>query len=156
MANHSIANVLGFLIVTSLLISGCSSMPQKIEVSAKPVEKPKLVLPSADELNLREIEWLIITPDNWEEQLAKLKSSGRSIAFFAITDKGYQDLGLNFSDLRAYVQQQDAIIAAYQGYYKASEDALDDANGQIESAKDQVEEQQPEDERTLWEKLRGN
>ena len=79
-----------------------------------------------------------------------------SIAFFAITDKGYQDLGLNFSDLRAYVQQQDAIIAAYQGYYKASEDALDDANGQIESAKDQVEEQQPEDNRTLWEKLRGN
>lgn len=100
MATHSIANVLGFLIVTSLLISGCSSMPQKIEVSAKPVEKPKLVLPSADELNLREIEWLIITPDNWEEQLAKLKSSGRSIAFFAITDKGYQDLGLNFSDMR--------------------------------------------------------
>ena len=48
MANHSIANVLGFLIVTSLLISGCTSMPQKIEVSAKPVEKPKLVLPSAD------------------------------------------------------------------------------------------------------------
>ena len=156
MASNSTANVLGFLIVTALLISGCTSMPQKIEVSAKPVDKPQLVLPSADELNLREVNWTIITEDNWEEKLAELKSSGRSVAFFAITDKGYENLGLNFSDLRAYVQQQDAIIAAYQEYYEASSDALDEANNQIESAKDQVEEQQPEDNRTLWEKLRGN
>ena len=147
---------LSLLLATTLLISGCTSMPQKIEVSAKPVDKPQLVLPSADELNLREVNWTIITEDNWEEKLAELKSSGRSVAFFAITDKGYENLGLNFSDLRAYVQQQHAIIAAYQEYYEASSDALDEANNQIESAKDQVEEQQPEDNRTLWEKLRGN
>lgn len=153
MASNSTANVLGFLIATSLLISGCTSMPQRIEVSAKPVDKPQLVLPGADELNLRDVDWIIITEENWEEKLAELQSSGRSVAFFAITDKGYQDLGLNFSDLRAYVQQQDAIIAAYQKYYEASSDALDEANGQIESAKDQVEDQQPEDERSLWEKL---
>jgi hypothetical protein len=36
-------------------------------------------------------------------------------------------LGLNFSDIRALVQQQQAIIAAYEGYYKEAEQALDKA-----------------------------
>jgi len=116
--------------ITSLL-GGCSLLsapkPQPIEIRSTPVEKPQLSLPNADELNLRGVEWVIITEENFEEQVAKVNESGRPVAFFALTDKGYENLGLNLSDLRAYIQQQQAIIGAYKRYYEQAEEALDGA-----------------------------
>jgi hypothetical protein len=142
MANRLITSVLGFGLVT-LLISGCSTpMPQRIEVSAKPVDKPELVLPNADALRMREVDWTIITPENFEEKIEEIKKTGRPVVFFALTDKGYENLGLNFSDIRAYIQQQKAIIAAYENYYKNANEALDKANANIDGAKQQVEAQQ--------------
>lgn len=117
-------------------------MPQRIEVSAKPVERPELVLPPADQLRMRDVEWVLITPENFNEVVEQAKKDGRPIVFFALTDKGYENLGLNLSDIRAFIQQQKAIIAAYDAYYKKSNEALDKANANIEGAKQQVEEQQ--------------
>jgi DNA-binding PadR family transcriptional regulator len=112
-------------------LGGCSLLsspkPQPIEIRSTPVEKPTLTLPNADELNLREVKWVIITADNVEEQIKAIEESGRPVAFFALTDKGYENLGLNLSDLRAYIQQQQAIIAAYKAYYEKAEEALEGA-----------------------------
>lgn len=153
MASRLIVNVLGCLIAISL-ISGCGSAPRRIEVSAKPVDKPALVLPKADELNMKKVEWVILTEENFQEQFAKLKASGRAIALFAIVDQGYENLGVNISSIRSYIQQQQSIIAAYEAYYKASEKAIDTANDQIEGAKTQVEQQQKEaPKKSLWEKI---
>jgi hypothetical protein len=149
MANRLITSVLGFGLVT-LLISGCSTAPQRIEVSAKPVAKPELVLPPVDQLRMREVDWTLITPENFEEEVAKLKASGRPIVFFALTDKGYENLGLNFSDIRAFIQQQKAIIIAYENYYKSATEALDKANANIDGAKQQVEAQQSIETKSNW------
>src|SRR6056297_1304811 len=115
-----ILSVLGFLTL-ALLINGCSSLqPRQIEVSTVPVEKPELELPETDEIRLREVEWTLITPDNVEEVLEKAEESGRPVVFFSLTDKGYENLGLNISDIRALIQQQKTIISAYENYYKES------------------------------------
>ncbi len=128
MVKRSIVNVLGCLTIIALT-SACSSLPKQIFVSAEPIEKPKLILPQADELDLRDVEWVILVKDNWEEQWAKLEQSGDALAFFATTDSGYESLGLNYSDLRAFIEQQDAIIAAYRGYYLEAEQEFNEANG---------------------------
>ena len=128
MVKRSIANVLGCLTILSI-ISGCSSLPKEIFVSAEPIEKPKLILPKSDELDLRDVEWVILVKENWEEQWAKLEKSGEALAFFATTDSGYESLGLNYSDLRAFIQQQEAIIAAYRSYYLEAEEEFNEANG---------------------------
>ena len=128
MVKRSIANVLGCLTILSI-ISGCSSLPKEIFVSAEPIEKPKLILPKTDELDLRDVEWVILVKENWEEQWAKLEKSGEALAFFATTDSGYESLGLNYSDLRAFIQQQEAIIAAYRSYYLEVEEEFNEANG---------------------------
>ena len=128
MVKRSIANVLGCLTILSI-ISGCSSLPKEIFVSAEPIEKPKLILPKSDELDLRDVEWIILVKENWEEQWAKLEKSGEALAFFATTDSGYENLGLNYSDLRAFIQQQEAIIAAYRSYYLEVEEEFNEANG---------------------------
>lgn len=127
--NKRILNVLGFLTLT-ILVSGCSllsSQPDPIEVSTKPVEKPGLELPKADEIRLRDVEWQLITPENAQEIFETAEESGRPVVFFALTDKGYENLGLNISDIRAYIQQQRTIIAAYENYYEESQEALDGA-----------------------------
>ena len=128
MVKRSIVNVLGCLTILSI-ISGCSSLPKEIFVFAEPIEKPKLILPKSDVLDLRDVEWVILVKENWEEQWAKLEKSGEALAFFATTDSGYESLGLNYSDLRAFIQQQDAIIAAYRSYYLEAEEEFNEANG---------------------------
>lgn len=128
MVKRSIVNALGFLTIIALT-SACSSLPKQIFVSAEPIEKPKLILPESDELDLREVEWVILVKENWEEQWAKLENSGDALAFFATTDSGYENLGLNYSDIRAFIQQQEAILAAYRSYYLEAEEEFNEANG---------------------------
>ena len=110
-----------------LSLVACSNPIKPIEVSTKPVDKPTLVLPAVDELNMREVKWVVINEANVEEVIADFKKRGKPFAVYALTGDGYGNLGLNFSDIRALVQQQQAIIAAYDGYYKAAEEKLDNA-----------------------------
>ena len=125
MATLLTKSVLGFTILISL--AACSTKPQQIEISAKPIEKPTLTLPPVDEINMRNVEWIVINEDNVDAVITKLNSEGKAFALYALTGEGYGNLGLNFSDIRALVQQQQAIIAAYEGYYQAAEEAMDNA-----------------------------
>ena len=125
MASLLTKSVLGFTILISL--AACSSKPQQIELSTKPVEKPQLTLPPVDELNMRGVEWIVLNEDNVDAVIEKLQKEGKAFALYALTGEGYGNLGLNFSDIRALVQQQQAIIAAYEGYYSEAEQVLDNA-----------------------------
>lgn len=141
------------LIITIMIVSGCSSMPQRIEVSAKPVDKPQLILPDAQKLNLRDVEFILITRENAEEVFAELERSRKDPVLIGLTDDGYETLSLNLSDVMALLQQQKSIIAAYKRYYQESEEALDKANANIEGAKEQVEAQQDIEEPSILESL---
>lgn len=146
MVKHSIVSVLGCGLAI-LLLSSCSTPVQQIQVTAKPIEKPALTLPPVDKVEMKEIKWVIITEENYKEVFAELKKSGRPLAIFGLTDKGYANLGLNFSDIRALVQQQKTIIAAYEAYYKNAEKALENANKQVDSVNKEVKDlnnKQPE------------
>jgi len=151
---HSIKNVLGYGLglLALLVISGCSSMPQKIEVSAKPIDKPELVLPDPEVLRMKEVKWVLLTPENFEEKVAEIEATGRPVVFFALSDEGYENISNNFSSIRAYIQQQQAIIAAYENYYKNANEALDAANSNIESAAAEVEAQQSQEQESTLDK----
>jgi len=129
MANRLMLSALGCLILFG--ISACSQPVQEIQVSAKPIDKPELTLPYADPIQSRDVEWIVVTVDNYEKVFANLKQTNQDVVLFALTDKGYENIALNLSDIRAYIQQQQAIIAAYEGYYKESNAAIDAANEQI-------------------------
>ena len=66
-----------------------------------------------------------------EEKLAEITAGGAPLGLFVLTGDDYENLGLNFSDIRALVQQQQAIIVAYENYYVASEAAINAANENI-------------------------
>jgi len=127
------------ILVATLLLVGCTSTPRQIEISAKPIDKPALVLPPVEQLRLKDVEWIVINKENAEEVFAKLIKDKKDPALIALTDDGYEKLSLNMSDIMVLLQQQKEIIAAYQNYYEQSEKALEDANQQIENAQVEVE-----------------
>lgn len=69
----------------------------------------------------------MITEDNLDEKIAEWKALGKPVALFVLDGEGYENLGLNFSDIRALVQQQKQIIIAYENYYKQAEKVMEDA-----------------------------
>lgn len=132
MEKNSITNALGFMTLL-FLVSACSTPVEEIRVRAEPVDKPVLSLPATDELNLKEIEWYVITPNNIDEKWAELEAAGHSLVFFAVSAKGYTNLSFNLNDLRTYIQSQDATILAYRKYYNEADRAIEEANGRIRS-----------------------
>lgn len=102
-----------------LLLSNCTqpqtqSKPEVVEkvvIQTKTVTKPKPIVPSIEPLNLRDINWVVITPTNAEEKLSAL---GEGAVFFAITADGYKALQLNLADVRAVIDKQKAIIVLYE------------------------------------------
>ena len=52
-----------------MMVCSCSLIPTKqIEVTAKPLER-KIVQPVMPrEIDLQEPMWIVVTPDNWEDQ----------------------------------------------------------------------------------------
>jgi hypothetical protein len=127
------------ILLVAFILSGCTAKPRVIEISARPIDKPELILPPAQQLNLKEVEWVVINEENAAEVFAKLKEDKKDPVLIGLTDDGYEVLALNYSDIMAYIQQQNAIIKAYENYYVLSEEALDEANQEIENAQSEVD-----------------
>lgn len=110
----------GLVAITSLfLVSACSRpeivTPAPVEVRTIQVSRPAPIVPGIDQLRLRDVGWIIITPENAETVFASLSGD---VVLFAITSDGYEDLSLNLSDVRALIQQQQRVIAIYQNSYR--------------------------------------
>ena len=123
------------------LLVGCTTQPQRIEISAKPIDKPQLILPPVEQLRLKDVEWIIITEENAQEVFEQLLKDRKDPMLIGLTDDGYEVLSLNMSDIMKLIAQQRQIIAAYRNYYEESEQALDDANANIEDVQAEVEAQ---------------
>lgn len=71
-------------------------------------------MPNADPLDLRDVEFIIVTKDNIDEVFEKLKGDK---VLFGLTPENYENIALNLSDLRAYIAQQKSIIILYENSY---------------------------------------
>ena len=114
------------LLTLPLLISGCGVLSffekkpevKPVEIQAKPVEKTPLNLPEPAPLKVREIKFIIITPENADQVFADLKSKGDDTVLFGLTDTGYEGLALTIAEIRNLLAQQRSIIIKYKDYYE--------------------------------------
>lgn len=94
-----------------LLISGCATptvkekqlVQQTIEMKGRP--RP---------VEMHDVEWYVVTPENLEEFLENYKRSTGDVVFLAISVPHYENLSLNLSELRRYIEQQQSIIVYYE------------------------------------------
>lgn len=79
------------------------------------VQPQKPIVPTINPLIMRDIEFIIVTPENVDQVFADINSD--DVVIFGVTDKGYEDIASNLADLRAYIQQQKKIIGIYESQY---------------------------------------
>lgn len=120
-------NVRISLIATFLLlplISGCSLLPTwsskvaPIEVKTVAVEKTRLNLKEPSPLIARDVQWVVITPENAEAVFQKLRDDNTDVVLIGLTDTGYEQLSLTIAEVKNYIAQQKAIIVKYKEYYE--------------------------------------
>jgi hypothetical protein len=114
------------LLLSSLSITGCTSFSfgpkvDPIEVQTVAVEKTPLNLEDPKPLKPKEIEWHVITPENFQEVFDELEANNISIVLYGLSDDDYQDLSMNLARLRMFILQQKAIIDSYREYYEPPE-----------------------------------
>ncbi len=123
--------------VLAVTLSGCSSMlPKTVDYSAKPVERPLLILPESEIVNMKEVDYIVVTEENIEVVWRELEAAGKPIVLFALTHEGYEALALNNAEVIRYLSEQKAILIAYKEYYEKADKAIVDANGNKDKDKD--------------------
>lgn len=113
-----------FIVAT---LSACSPKVKPVEITTSPAKIPTLVVPAADQITARPVEWIIITEKNYQEVFDQLRKNNKDVVLFGITAEGYENLALNLSDLRTHIEQKNAIIVAYKKYYVESQNTLSSA-----------------------------
>ena len=110
------------VLVFGLLLNGCAGLAVK-ELQSYKIEKKRapLNLPNPEPLSLVDVEWIVVTKDNVDEVMEKVKAEGGDYALFAVTDEGYKKLSLNFADIRNKLHEQNQIILSYKEYYESGE-----------------------------------
>ena len=117
---NQIKNIL-LLGLLAVFLTSCGSSVKEIAVTTVAQEKTPLNIPSPDPLQMRDVEWIIVTKDNAMEIFEEIKSAGGEYSVFAVTDTGFEALSLNFSDIRNRLAEQRQIIISYKKYYEPTD-----------------------------------
>ena len=101
--------------MTSMMVSNCSLIPTKqVEVVAKPVERviTQPIMPR--EIDLKEVMWLTITPENYEEQFARIEEQEGELVFLAMTIPDYETMAYNMQELKRYITELKDVVVYYR------------------------------------------
>ena len=111
-----IASVLVSLILITSLTS-CSGV-KTLEIFKKEVEREKLNLNKPTPLELENLRWIIITSKNAEEEFKRLEESGIDPVLWGLTDKDFELLAKNFSQIRNQLKITNDLLDKYKEYYE--------------------------------------
>ena len=101
--------------MTLMMGSSCSLIPTKqIEVVAKPIERQIVQPIMPREIGLKEVRWLTITPENYEEQFAVIEAQEGELVFLAMTIPDYEVMAYNMQELKRYITELKDVVVYYR------------------------------------------
>ena len=115
---------LSLLLVTALLISGCSNFrPEKEVVTVtKLVERTIPTVSHPKTVQMNDIKIYVVSPsENYEQFVEEFSKKNGTDSFIAISVKDYENLSKNFAELRRYIDQQKQIILYYEEAVKPND-----------------------------------
>ena len=106
----------GTILLVSLTLMGCSSMrPEpKIVTVTNTVKTVIPTVPLPKQVQLNDIKIYVVSTENYEEFRQEFEAKNGADAYIAISVKDYENLSLNFAELRRYIEQQKQIIVYYE------------------------------------------
>lgn len=105
------------LVLTTLVLSSCTTFQkpeEKVVVQTQYVERTIDTQAPPKPVKMPDVEWYVVNETNLDEFLDRVRSDGGTVAFMAITPKGYENLAIGIGELRRYILQQKEIIAYYE------------------------------------------
>jgi hypothetical protein len=118
-------------VLISLILIGCSSTPRTIEVRSKSIDPVPLVLPEVDILELKDVQFYVVTEENYAKVFEELRKKNYTPVIFGMSDDGYAEQAVNMAKILQLVQQQKAIIIAYGEYYNGTSEKIQEHNDRI-------------------------
>ena len=103
------------MLMVLIMACSCSLLPtREIQVSAKPLERKIVqpVMPRA--IDLKELQWMTVTPDNWEDQLARIEQQEGELVFLAMTIPDYEVMAYNMQEIKRYITELKDVVVYYR------------------------------------------
>jgi len=118
MAQNTLWNQSKTLAVPLMVLTmacSCSLIPTKqIEVVAKPLER-KIIQPVMPrQIDLQNPTWIVVNPDNWEDQLALIEQQEGELVFLAMTIPDYEVMAYNMQELKRYITELKDVVVYYR------------------------------------------
>jgi len=112
-----------FLVLSSLLLSSCSILPEKEVVTKVEIFKPTIdIVDRPEQLTLKDANIVVITEKNIKEVIERVKNTQGTFVVYALDPKSFEALAINMEQIKLYIEQQNKIILYYE---KAVTEELD-------------------------------
>jgi len=66
------------------------------------------------EIDLSSPQWIIVNPENWEEQLDRIKEQEGELVFLAMTVPDYELMSMNMKELERYITELKDVVVYYR------------------------------------------
>tara|TARA_R100000734_G_scaffold12493_1_gene9233 strand:+ start:3177 stop:3410 length:234 start_codon:yes stop_codon:yes gene_type:complete len=66
------------------------------------------------EIDLKQLQWIAVTPDNWEEQLAIIEKQEGELVFLAMTIPDYEVMAYNMQEIKRYITELKDVVVYYR------------------------------------------
>lgn len=66
------------------------------------------------EIDLAAPQWIVVNPDNWEDQLEKIRVQEGELVFLAMTVPDYEVMSLNMKELQRYITELKDVVVYYR------------------------------------------
>jgi len=66
------------------------------------------------EIDLKQPQWIAVTPDNWEEQLALIEEQEGELVFLAMTIPDYEVMSYNMQEIKRYITELKDVVVYYR------------------------------------------
>ena len=110
-----------------MLTSGCSLLrPEpKIVTVTNTVKTTVPIVAQPKAVQLNDVKIYVVSKENYEEFVKEFEAKNGADAYIAISVKDYENLSLNFAELKRYIEQQKQIIVYYEEAVKPETPPLD-------------------------------
>jgi len=98
-----------------MMACSCSLLPtREIQVSAKPIDRQIVQPVMPREIDLKQVTWLTITPENFEEQFALIEDQEGELVFLAMTVPDYETMAYNMQEIKRYITELKDVVVYYR------------------------------------------
>ena len=119
-----------FLVPLVILLSSCSSKPEKEIVTVETIVKPTIAIAQRPRpVEFDELKVKVITEANVQEVIQEMKDNQGQFLVYALDPVTFKNLAIAIEEIKRYIEQQNDIIVYYE---KAVTDEPETQEGEVE------------------------